>query len=112
MQTGYLEPKFEGVKSYYKKARVYTIFGSIYLKSYDETVCTIRYKTDEYGRPLVDESTGQLIKEIEINWCYSKTTNRHIKEFLKQYFDNPYIKIERIKKGTYKYIDGELLSDE
>ena len=63
-----LEPKYERVKSYYHKA-IIIIWSdnSISLKSYNTEVCTI--------------AKGK----IYIQDTYTKTTLRHIKEFLRQH---------------------------
>ena len=67
-KTYALNPKYENVKSYYRKALVIERSdNSISLKSYDTEVCTI--------------AAGK----IWIEDTYSSTTLRHIKEFLRQH---------------------------
>ena len=67
-KTYELNPKYENVKSYYRKALVTEWSdNSISLKSYDTEVCTI--------------AAGK----IWIEDTYSSTTLRHIKEFLRQH---------------------------
>lgn len=63
-----LNPQYENVKSYYRKAFVIKeTDGSISLQSYNTIVCTI------------------AVGKIYIKDTYSKTTLRHIKEFLRQH---------------------------
>lgn len=75
-----LIPVYENVKSYYNKAEVkryynkYNIIIKYELLSYNIIVLT--YK----------DSKIKLNKKIDINLLMSKTTLRHIKEFIKQYY--------------------------
>lgn len=75
-----LIPVYENVKSYYNKAEVkryynkYNIIIKYELLSYNTIVLT--YK----------DSKIKLNKKIDINLLMSKTTLRHIKEFIKQYY--------------------------
>ena len=67
-KTYALNPKYENVKSYYRKALVIEWSdNSITLKSYDIEVCTIAA-----GKFWIEDT-------------YSRTTLRHIKEFLRQH---------------------------
>ena len=77
MRVTQLQPIFAHVKSFYGKATVFSSedTGYIVLKSYDTLVCAL----DEDNITLYD--------------TYSKTTLRHIREFLKQN--------ERRIKGKY-----------
>ena len=61
-----LRPKYENVKSFYRKARVRTENNKLILRSYETDVAFI-----ENGKATVKAT-------------YSATTLRHIKEFLKQ----------------------------
>ena len=62
-----LIPKHDNAKSFYRKAIIeHDDSGEIRIYSYDTIVCFIRD-----GKPVVRDT-------------YSKTTLRHIKEFLKQ----------------------------
>lgn len=68
----YLEPVFDGRKSFYKKARVEVAGdGSQHLISYATEVAWIHQNL--LGNPIA-----------EVYGIYSATTLRHIKEFLKQ----------------------------
>jgi hypothetical protein len=67
MPEMYLEPRYDGRASFYRKAGVRTQDGKTILRSYGTDVAYI-----ENGRPVV-------------RGTYSSTTLRHIKEFLKQY---------------------------
>ena len=62
-----LTPKFASEKSFYKKAMVTNENGEIVLRSYGTPVARIKG-----GVP-------------QIRGLYSKTTTRHIKEFLQQH---------------------------
>ena len=71
-----LEPQYDGAKSFYHKAKVYRDDkGSIYLQSYDTIVAQIK-------DPAI---TGTKKSQVIINGWYSRTTARHINEFLLQY---------------------------
>jgi hypothetical protein len=61
-----LQPRFDGRKSFGKKAWVIDENGELVLKSYDTTVAMFKN-----GQPSV-------------RGLYSATTTRHIKEFLRQ----------------------------
>lgn len=63
---GYLFPQYDSRKSFYKKAKVLSYNGEIYLQSYDTIVA--KCSNDE----------------VIINGWYSETTARHINEFLRQ----------------------------
>ena len=66
--TTALVPQYSNVKSFYNKALVHTKDnGDLILSSYTTAVCTITYD-------------GKII----INNLYSRTTTRHIVEFLRQ----------------------------
>lgn len=73
-----LKPLFDSCKSYYKKAHVITQGEQKRLRSYDTIVCTI---------------VGQ---QATITGTYSKTTVRHINEFLAQ---------NGLKRGTKKELE-------
>lgn len=71
-----LKPQYDSAKSFYKKANVYrNDKGSIFLMSYETIVAEIQ------------DAIITIRKEkqaIVYDW-YSKTTARHINEFLQQY---------------------------
>lgn len=75
LKMRYLEPKFENVKSYYKKAVIQKIFyGNDYsykLISYDTVVCKVSFD-------------DKMNKNVYIYNLESSTTMRHVKEFLRQ----------------------------
>ena len=99
----YLIPVYDGRKSFYKKAKVYQSGNTYTLVSYWTEVCSIYHE--------IDEDTAEIIDVITINGHYSNTTGRHIREFLKQFFDNPYLELDGYN-GTYKYISGRITTDE
>ena len=66
-----LKPIYDNVKSYYGKAIIRSYDGFISLQSYSDNVSTI--------------DTSKHIAIIWDNAILTKTTLRHIKEFLKQY---------------------------
>lgn len=68
---GYLEPRFDRCKSFYKKARVYQIDNQLFLISYNTNVMNI----------LIED--GKSIKAQFFGY-YSATTSRHLHEFYKQ----------------------------
>lgn len=68
-----LTPKYEKVKSYYGKARVWDKEGVLTLESYGVTVLQI------------DKDSGLMRKVID-NKHLSNTTMRHAKEFLWQFY--------------------------
>ena len=72
----YLEPQYDRSKSFYKKAKVYRDNkGHILLMSYSTIVAEI-----------ADGSiTDSGYDEIKVNGWYSRTTARHINDFLYQY---------------------------
>lgn len=71
METRWLEPKYDGAKSFYKKAYVTLGGGEIKLYSYNTLIATYNPNTEELS------FTGY--------WDYSQTTLRHLKDFLGQY---------------------------
>lgn len=72
MRTYYLEPRYDGRKSFYKKAWV--------RENDDNTIDLISYATK-----VATINTNIIPATCRINGTYSPTTLRHIKEFLKQY---------------------------
>lgn len=68
---GYLEPRYDGRNSFYKKARVYKIDNQLILISYNTIVMNV-YVRD--GKSI----TAQLF-----GW-YSQTTSRHLYDFWQQ----------------------------
>ena len=72
MRTYYLEPKYDGRKSFYKKAWV--------RENDDNTIDLISYATK-----VATINTNIIPATCRINGIYSATTLRHIKEFLRQY---------------------------
>ena len=71
-----LKPQFDSAKSFYHKANIYrNDKGSIFLMSYETIVAEIKDAT------VTD--TGE--KQAIVYGWYSKTTARHINEFLQQY---------------------------
>lgn len=70
-----LKPQYDGAKSFYRKANIYrNDKGSIFLMSYSTIVAEIKDAT------ITD--TGE--KQAIVYGWYSKTTARHINEFLQQ----------------------------
>ena len=61
-----LEPIYSNVKSFYGKAKVLRENGVIKLQSYDTIIAEIKDN------------------KVHINGFYSKTSSRHLKEFLQQ----------------------------
>ena len=88
-----LIPVFENVKSYYKKAEV--------KKYYNKYNVIVKYELLSYNTLVLTykESKIKLNKDININLLMSKTTLRHIKEFIKQYY---YLLDEETKKTLEK----------
>lgn len=78
----YLEPKYSNVKSFYKKAKVYSIDNELYLVSYQTIVA--KYNMDNNILEIYPDcnSSGEyrLFKEN----THSQTTLRHIREFMAQ----------------------------
>lgn len=75
-----LTPIFENVKSYYNKAEV--------KKYYNKYNIIVKYELSSYNTIVLTykESKLKLNKNINKSLLTSKTTLRHIKEFIKQYF--------------------------
>lgn len=75
-----LIPVFENVKSYYNKAEV--------KKYYNKYNVIVKYELLSYNTLVLTykDSKIKLNKKININLLMSKTTLRHIKEFIKQYY--------------------------
>jgi len=72
----YLEPRYDSRKSFYKKAKVYRDkHGHILLQSYSTIVATI---TDGIATPDGEPT-------VNVNGWYSRTTARHINDFLYQH---------------------------
>jgi hypothetical protein len=71
MSTYYLQPRYDRCKSFYGKAQVIEEDNTIKLQSYDTIVATI---TNVNGKDFVD-----------VYGLYSRTTTRHIHEFLTQH---------------------------
>lgn len=64
--VGFLFPQYDARKSFYKKAKILSYDGNLYLQSYNTIVAK-----NEGGK-------------IDVFGWYSQTTARHINEFLKQ----------------------------
>ena len=63
-----LEPRYDGRKSFYKKAKTYVNnYGDLILRSYETDVAKIT-----------------LDGELVVGGFYSPTTTRHIREFVRQ----------------------------
>lgn len=73
----YLEPKYDGAKSFYKKARVYHVDACLYLVSYETIVA--KYEMCSGIEIYPDKDTRHKLYN-----GHSKTTRRHIKEFMRQ----------------------------
>jgi len=88
-----LIPVFENVKSYYKKAEV--------KKYYNKYNVIVKYELLSYNTLVLTykDSKIKLNKDININLLMSKTTLRHIKEFIKQFY---YLLGEETKKALEK----------
>lgn len=72
----YLNPQYDKAKSFYNKAEVVDYGEVKYLYSYNTLVCTLR------------NDKLELNYNIEESLLFSRTTLKHIKEFLKQHFEN------------------------
>lgn len=72
----YLNPQYDKAKSFYNKAEVVDYGEVKYLYSYNTLVCTLR------------NDKLELNYNIEESLLFGRTTLRHIKEFLKQHFEN------------------------
>ena len=80
----FLEPKHDNRKSFYKKAYVMELSdGRIWLRSYDTVICAL------------DSSGGVHIEKL-----YSATSNRHMVEFLRQW----YVDMDMSAAGFRRYI--------
>lgn len=69
MKTTQLTPEYDSAKCFYRKAWIIKDGESIKLQSYETIVA-------EYW---------PLKKRLKINGYYSRTTARHIREFVRQY---------------------------
>lgn len=90
-KEGYLEPKYEKVKSYYKKAVVTYVFGSYNLFSYGTRIVKLTRKGD-----------GNYVQFMNTR-LYSRTTLRHLREFAKQFGNQMFI--DFVKKPKSEMID-------
>lgn len=72
----YLKPQYDKAKSFYDKAKVIQYENVKYLYSYDTLVYTLT------------NDKLELNYNIEESLLLSRTTLKHIKEFLKQHFKN------------------------
>lgn len=112
----YLSPIYDSAKSFYDKAYTKERFSCYYnergenvsytiikLYSYDTLVCTI-YK--DYTQ---NKKYYYLNYSVEEKLLFSKTTLRHIKEFLKRlfYYENIKISKKDIIKNNYKELNIE-----
>lgn len=70
----YLKPQYDKTKSFYDKAKVIQYENVKYLYSYDTLVCTLT------------NDKLELNYNIDEHLLFSRTTLRHIKEFLNQHF--------------------------
>lgn len=70
----YLKPQYDKAKSFYNKTEVVNYGEVKYLYSYNTLVCTL--KNDKL----------ELNYNIDEHLLFSRTTLRHIKEFLNQHF--------------------------
>ena len=68
-----LEPRWDGAKSFYKKAYVVDYGDEYVLYSYDTNIASVNKQTNKIS--------------FSEYWDYSQTTLRHLKEFLRQYAD-------------------------
>ena len=80
-----LAPVFDSCKSFYGKARVKVDGNALYLVSYSTVVATVTYLPD--GAKLA-----------RITGIYSRTTTRHIREFLRQHGFKPGTQAELISE--------------
>lgn len=82
--------EFDNAKSFYGKAKIKVINNLKILYSYNTLVCAIYENC--YGKKYM------LNWDINEDLLFSNTTLRHIKEFLKQYYNNKdYTKKDIIK---------------
>lgn len=105
-----LKPKFEAVKSYYSKAKL-EVWESpeknkiYFLFSYGSLVCGITEET-KGGKYIYFNN------KILPNLLFSQTTTRHIKEFLKQFYEErDYTKKDLLKIGGLVNFDFLLYKD-
>ena len=96
IQENYLNPEYDTRKSFYKKAKVKKYFGKnnllekIELYSYNTLVLTL--ENNKYN----------LNYSIDSDLLFSNTTLRHIKEFLKQFYNRHKFTINN-KNDVIKY---------
>lgn len=84
---GYLEPKYEKVNSYYKKARV-ECFGGIWsLYSYGSKVVSLDCR-----------GSINFVRFYNSN-MYSRTTLRHLREFAKQFGNQTFVEFVTCSKS-------------
>ena len=78
-QTSYLLPRFDK-RGFYGKAKVVEEFNAVSLISYESCICQIRKK----GEDDVDVVIYDVRDYNGNSLTFSKTSLRHLKEFLKQ----------------------------
>lgn len=75
-----LEPKNDGCKSFYAKAKVIEEYNSISLISYNSCICQIQRDEDQEPTVKIYNVTDYYGKSL----TFSHTSLRHLKEFLNQ----------------------------
>lgn len=80
VKTYNLDCKYDNAKSFYGKAKIKEVNNLKVLYSYNTLVCAIYENC--YGKKYM------LNWNIQEELLFSNTTLRHIKEFLKQYYNN------------------------
>lgn len=95
-----LQPKFDSRKSFYGRAFVEISGGwgqNATLYSYNTPVAIVGYDTDD----------DEFVCYLTVDWDYSATTLRHVKEFLMQYGFGKWTAAEIRKEWTE--VDGYLM---
>ena len=81
-----LSPRYDSRASFYGKAHIKETTKSYILVSYDTEILKL------------DKNTGKIKFLCSNDWAFSRTTIRHINEFLKQYTnENPKSKKELLQ---------------
>lgn len=100
---------YDGAQSFYGKAQIERGDNFLKLYSYDTLVCTLqsvkKRRWDEDGNEDFFYKYVYILNyDIPLKDLFSKTTLRHIKEFLRQYYNN----IVWTKKDIIKYADNKM----
>lgn len=90
-----LEPKYDGAKSFYRKAFYHEHDGVVDLYSYESLVATAVFQEKEGSWKLI--LYDDIYEDEYYGWqCYyeSNTTRRHVCEFSQQWCHKPLNKAE------------------